>query len=77
MMGVARIQAPTGLFAEFGAGGFLFGDWTDFGIATAVGYRIQATPKITVPIKLRAAYIMDADASLLPVGISAGVAVGF
>jgi hypothetical protein len=77
LMAVARLEAPTGLFGEFGAGGFLFGDWTDLGVAASVGYKIRATPKIAVPIKLRSAYIMDADANLLPVGISVGVAVGF
>ena len=76
---VARIVhfVANHLFFEFGPGAFMFGDWTDYGIMAAFGYRIDVTENLAIPIKLRTEIIFDKDTNLYPVGLSFGVSYSF
>ena len=72
-----RVNFHDNIFAEFGPGAFMFGDWTDFGLMASIGYRIDITEHIAIPVKLRTEIILDRDANLYPVGLSAGVSYSF
>ena len=68
-----RANLYENLFIEFGPGAFLFGEWTDYGLMASVGYRVDITEKIAIPVKLRTEIILDKDSNLYPVGLSFGV----
>lgn len=73
LMVVGRVPVGEKLFAEFGAGIYMFGDFTDFGLTGGLGYRIQIGDNLYVPIKLRIGVVLDKDTNLLPIGLSAGI----
>lgn len=73
IMVVGRLMlGKGGFFTEFGPALYLFGDYTDFGIAAALGYIIELNDKMYIPIKFKTAYILEEDYGLLPLGLSAG-----
>jgi len=76
-MGIVRAYLTDKLYTELGPGAYRFGDWTDFGVMGAFGYKIGVTERLSIPIKLRAAIILDEDSNLYPVGLSAGLAYSF
>ena len=77
LMILMRANLLSNLFVELGPGAFMFGDWTDFGLTASAGYRIGLTEHIAIPVKLRTEIILDRDANLFPVGLSAGFSYTF
>ena len=55
----------------------MFGEWTDYGLMASIGYRIDITENLAIPVKLRTEIIFDKDANLYPVGLSFGVSYSF
>jgi hypothetical protein len=73
LMAIVRTDITNNLFIDLGIGAFMFGDWTDFGMQAAVGYRIMLGEKLYIPVKLRTQIVLDEDANLYPVGLNFGV----
>lgn len=76
IMALVRLQAKN-LFVDFGAGVYLFGEYTDPAISSSVGYRIPLSPKLGLPIKFNWGLVFDEDGQLLPLSLSAGVSYRF
>jgi hypothetical protein len=74
LMAVFRFDSPTRLFAEFAGGMQFFDGGNDMGGFAGVGYRVPLMGKLELPIKLRAGMVLDSDANLFPVALSAGLA---
>lgn len=76
VMGLVRLQAKK-LFVDFGAGVYMFGDFTDPAITSSVGYRIPLSSNLGLPIKFNSGLVFDADGRLLPLSITAGLSYQF
>ena len=61
-----------GFFTEFGPALYMFGEYTDFGIAAALGYLIEINDKMYIPIKFKTALIFEGEYTLVPLGVTAG-----
>ena len=77
LMATGRLPLASGFFADLGAGAYLFEDWTAWGLTAALGRQFALTPQLSVPVKLRTSVVLDADAPMLPLGLSAGLAYQF
>ncbi len=76
VMGVARFSLGGGsVFAEAAAGAYLFDFGSDLAVAGALGTRIRVGPKVSIPLKVRADAILDSDATMIPVTVSAGLSI--
>jgi hypothetical protein len=76
VMGLVRLQAKK-LFVDFGAGVYMFDDFTDPAIVSTVGYRIPLSSSLGLPIKFNWGLVFDADGRLLPLSITAGLSYRF
>lgn len=76
-MAVLRTPFTPVVFGEVSAGFYAFGDFVDPAIGAAVGGRIPLTERWSVPVKLRVGTVFDADANMVPLGLSLGVAYEF
>lgn len=72
-LAIIRVDIGNNIFIEGGAGAYKFGDFTDLGISSSLGYMINADKKLSFPIKIKTGVIFDEDTSLFPMGISIGV----
>ena len=76
VMGVARFSLGDGsVFAEAAAGAYLFEGGNDLAAAAALGTKISVSPKLSIPLKVRVDAILDSDATMVPITISAGVSI--
>ena len=75
--GLLRYKLTEQLFAELSAGVYFFGDWTDPGVRTSLGYMIPINEKLSVPLKFQLGMILDSSANLYTVDLSGGVAYSF
>lgn len=73
-MGVVRTPLTPSTFAEATAGIYTFDGFTDLAIGGALGGHIPVSERLSIPVKLRVGTIFDADASMVPIGLAAGVA---
>lgn len=76
-MAVVRSSFTPALFGEVAAGFYAFEDFADPAIGAAVGGRIALSERWTIPVKLRVNTIFDADANMVPIGLSVGAAYEF
>lgn len=73
VLALAQVDLAAGLFLEAGAGVYLFEDFTDPTVAFGLGYLIDIPGPLSIPLKARADIILDSDATLVPLGLSAGL----
>ena len=74
-MALFRTRIKKNLFAEIGPGAFIFSDWVSPGIMAALGYRMQISEKIAIPIKFRTEFV--AGDNFFVAGINGGVSYSF
>jgi len=75
IMALMRARIKNNAFAELGPGAFIISDWVSPGIMASLGYGIQISEKIAVPIKLRTEFV--AGDNLFVVGLSGGISYSF
>ena len=75
IMALVRAQINKNMFAEIGPGAFIISDWVSPGLMASLGYRIQISEKLAVPIKLRTEFV--AGDNLFVVGLNGGISYSF
>ena len=71
-MGVLKNEMNNNMFAELGAGVFLFEEFTDMGISGALGYHLKINENIILPVKVRGEIIFDDATNLYVIGLNIG-----
>ena len=72
---VTRLVVSPRFGVDLGASVQLFEGFTDAGVHTAVHYAIPIKPEVSIPIGVRAALILDGHATLIPIMVTAGIAL--
>lgn len=73
VMVFGQYNLPKQWFSELGWGGYFFEDFTNLAVFVGIGYNIPVLENLYIPVKIRGDWILDSDASLLPLGLNAGV----
>lgn len=75
VMGLLRLPSTgRAVFMDVGVGAYFFDDFTDLALTAAVGKSFGLGPKLHLPVKFRADVIFDEDATIIPFGVTVGVA---
>jgi len=75
IMALIRTPIKKNGFAEIGPGAFIISDWVSPGIMASLGYRIQISDKLAVPIKFRTEFV--AGDNFVVVGLNGGISYSF
>ena len=75
IMALLRTRIKNNGFAEIGPGAYIISDWVSPGIMASLGYRIQISEKLAVPIKFRTEFV--AGDNLIVVGLNGGISYSF
>jgi hypothetical protein len=71
---VARFPLGARASLDAGLGVYDFEDSSEFGAHAALGYHVPLSPTMTLPIQVRADYVIT-DPSLIPITVNAGIGI--